>query len=293
MTCLACHNVSGDKDIETVISKFSHHPVESAMGVHDPREDPLSAMYHVECADCHNPHQLNNETADPPMVNGRNGGVKGVTIDGFVTALDAQYEYEICFRCHADNSFVDTNTIPRQVEEINKRLAFNPVNPSFHPVAALGKGLDVPSLRPEYTTSSMIYCTDCHNNNDSVKAGGTGTNGPHGSDYSPLLIGRYEMNYPQDYSVSSYEVCFRCHDPLILMDPLQSPFPSHNSHVHGHKIPCSVCHDAHGVSLVSGGTVTANAHLINFDITVVTSGSYDSIARSCTVSCHHANPKSY
>jgi hypothetical protein len=187
---------------------------------------------------------------------------------------------------------VATNIIPRQIEEGNKRLCFDPVNPSYHPVAAPGKGVNVPSLRPEYTTADMIYCTDCHSSDDSVKAGGTGANGPHGSDFEPLLIARYETHYPQTYSQDSYALCFRCHDQTIVMSG-SSSFNKHASHVQGHNIPCAVCHDPHGIPLVDGGTVQANAHLINFDSTVVTSGAYDSMARSCTVSCHHQNPKTY
>jgi len=295
-TCLNCHKVGGEsgaKDIQTEMNKFSHHPVEAAVGVHDPTENPLAAQFHVECADCHNPHQLNDQEAVAPLVNGRLKGVKGVTINGEATGGNAQYEYEVCFRCHADNSFVDTNIIPRQIEEGNKRLCFDPVNPSYHPVAALGKGSDVPSLRPEYTTASMIYCTDCHNSDDSTKAGGTGANGPHGSDYEPLLIARYETHYPQTYSQDSYALCFRCHDPTVIMNRVASRFPLHIIHIQGNNIPCAVCHDPHGVPLVDGGNTIANAHLINFDSTVVTAGTYDSMARSCTVSCHLQNPRTY
>ncbi len=296
-TCLDCHKTdgaSGAVDIQTAIAQISHHPVEAAVGVHDPVEDPLTAPYHVECGDCHNPHQLDGAQAAAPLVNGRMKGVKGVTITGGVTSDYAQYEYEVCFRCHGDHSFVSANIIPRWIEEGNKRLCFDPVNPSYHPVAAPGKGVNVPSLRPEYTTSSMIYCTDCHNNNDSVKAGGTGANGPHGSDNEPLLIARYETGYPQTYSQDSYALCFRCHDQTVVLSA-NSPFDKHALHVMGQHMPCAVCHDPHGIPLARGGTTEANAHLINFDSAVVASGAYVSTGpnRGCTVSCHMQNPRTY
>jgi len=291
--CLDCHQgngFTGAGDIRTAITKISHHPVESAVGVHDPAENPLATTFHVECGDCHNPHQANGDTAEAPLVNGRLKGVKGITITGGATAGDAQYEYEVCFRCHADNSFVTTNRIPRVIEEGNKRLCLDPFNPSFHPVAATGKGANVPSLRLPYTTSSMIYCTDCHNNNDGVKAGGIGANGPHGSKYRPLLIDRYETGY-QTYSQDIYGLCFRCHDPTLLLNP-GSPFPLHDLHVRGNRVSCAVCHDPHGIPLVRGGTPEANAHLINFDSTLVAAlppnplPLYNSVTRKCSVSCH-------
>lgn len=87
---------------------------------------------HVECVDCHNPHQVNspnfvsvaNNAADPPNAKGgRFKGMKGVGIDssgtrpivvgrfGGVTGFDIYgqsanrdpFVYEICFRCHGNS----------------------------------------------------------------------------------------------------------------------------------------------------------------------------------------------
>ncbi len=289
--CLVCHDRPENRDIASVFSKAVHHPLEAATGVHDAGENPLTAPYHVECVDCHNAHSANNNVAAPPAVMGDIAGVKGVDISGNVVDR-ASREYEVCFRCHADNSFVDFPAVPRQIEGLNKRLVFDPVNPSYHPVAAVGQGLSVPSLRPEYNESSMIYCIDCHNSDDSARAGGSGPEGPHGSSYPHLLMYNYEIDiYPLTYSPDSYALCFRCHDETILLSST-SAFAPHSSHVVQHGVPCSVCHDPHGVSAQRGATAAANAHLINFDTRFVT-GSYDSFSRSCSVSCHQVNPHGY
>ena len=297
--CLPCHSAGGvGPDVETSFSKAYHHPIEAETGVHDPSEDPLIATYHVECTDCHNSHQVNSDEAVAPFVNGSLAGVSGVNISGSLVE-EAAYEYEICFRCHADNSFVLTVAIPRQIEEVNERLRFDTVNPSYHPVAGIGKGSDVPSLRPEYTESSRIYCTDCHGSDDGTKAGGTGPDGPHGSIYPYLHIARYELD-PLGYAESNYALCFRCHDPGVLFSD-SSAFPRHQLHVTGmHNIPCSVCHDPHGVPQADGGTVDGNAHLINFALVYTgggnstsLEGNYTSSTRSCSVSCHQVNPRSY
>jgi len=305
-TCLTnCHNGTGvGINIQSPANQFYNHPLNYATGIHDITENPLTMDKHVECADCHNPHQVSHQDApldSPPSVNGRLKGVKGVSISGAVLE-EASDEYEICFGCHADNAFFSSFVVPRIISETNERLRYDPQNPSFHPVAALGKNTNVPSLRPGYSESSMIYCTDCHGSDSSAKAGGTGADGPHGSIYPHILIARYEQDtYPLNYSTTNYDLCFRCHDPNLLFDPTGSGTnfgnmkSSHRTHVVGMWIPCSVCHDPHGVSAVRGATTTNNAHLINFDSRFVDSSTavYDSVARTCTVSCHRNNPKSY
>ncbi|GFE59863.1 cytochrome c3 family protein [Geobacter sp. AOG2] len=288
--CYQCHSATGGAaDIATVTNKFYNHPVSATTGVHDPGENPLTASKHVECEDCHNPHQVQTASAAAPAVSGSLVGVKGVSSSGAVLPTAATNEFEICFRCHAENSFYATQTIVRQIQELNTRLDFDTSNPSFHPVVAIGKGGNVPSLRIQYSTSSMIYCCDCHANDDSSQP-----KGPHGSNYKHILVARYETDiYPLAYSEANYALCFRCHDQNIVLDPAKSAFPAHQQHVVTHQVPCSVCHDPHGVPQARGATVAANSHLINFDLRFVTSGTYDSSARSCTVSCHAANPKYY
>jgi len=285
--CFSCHDGSVSSDnVEADFNKFYNHPVTATTGVHEPREYPLNSDWHVECVDCHDPHRANAWSAAAPTVSGAMAGVKGVNRSGVVID-EVSYEYEVCFRCHADNSFSDTVVVSRKIEEVNERLRFDPINPSYHPVVAIGKNPQVPSLRPQYNPGSRIYCKDCHNSDNGSRSGGSGADGVHGSIYPHILLARYENdNYPASYSESNYALCFRCHDPVILLDKNQSSFPSHRSHVVGHRIPCFLCHDPHGVPLIGGATTTANAHLINFNTDYFT-GSYDSVNKSCNVSCHH------
>lgn len=298
--CLTnCHNQAGNGiDIQSSISKFYNHPMNYATGTHDIIENPLTMDKHVECVDCHNPHQVNDLGApldNPPALSGRLSGVKGVSLTGTVLA-EATKEYELCFGCHADNAFTNNSQVIRHIQTTNERLRFDPTNPSFHPVTAPGKNLNVPSLRPEYGESDMIYCTDCHGSDSSVRAGGIGADGPHGSIYPHILIAQYQQSgYQQPYSAANFTLCFRCHDPNALFDGGITTFgngqkSSHQTHVKGFGIPCSACHDPHGVPVTMGATTNANVHLINFDISFVAPGGvYDSVGRSCTVSCHTGN----
>lgn len=282
--CFRCHDGTGAKNIMAIAEKPYNHPLDATTGVHDPTEDPLSSVPHVECVDCHNPHQADKgRHPSPPDAGGALAGVSGVNLSGVVVD-PASYQYEVCFKCHSDNPFA-TPDVPRQIQDGNERLKFQTANPSYHPVAAPGKGASVPSLRPPLNPASMIYCTDCHNND-----------GPHacpvGSDYPLILAAEYLQDTYYPYSESNYALCFQCHNQTVLLGP-SSAFPEHDSHVITRQVPCSACHDPHGVSLVLGATQQANAHLINFDTRFVSSGTYDSFARSCTVSCHATNPRSY
>jgi len=314
-TCLLnCHNGSGiqadtGKDIRSTFSNGKAHVTGQFIlsGRHDANENPLDFVAnspHVECVDCHNPCLTRHETmplSSPPLINGRLAEVAiAKDADGLKTM--AVNEYDVCAKCHAENSFTPA-AVPRQIQTGDEMQRFAQENPSFHPVKALGKGLSVPSLRGaiagfvparSLSTQSLIYCTDCHNSNTSSKVGGSGPSGPHGSAYPHLLMDRYEQDtYPLPYAESNYALCFRCHDQDVLLDPARSAFPLHQSHLVTHQVPCSVCHDPHGVPLALGATQQANGRLINFDRRFVVTGSYDGTIRSCTVSCHQVNPKTY
>ncbi len=126
---------------------------------------------HIECVDCHNPHQV--------VATNRLKGMKGIDINGSVVGAGVPgsdrepFVYEVCLRCHG-NSYVnlfrgdrypddthyrsDPRDLPPQDPKLsyrgfsNKRKEFDPntpdfapdhtmqpVNAAFHPVAAPGR----------------------------------------------------------------------------------------------------------------------------------------------------------
>lgn len=186
-------------------------------------------------------------------------GVSGITTSGSTT-YNVQYEYEVCFKCHGDNPDRATSMITRQITQTNTRLEFSPSNPSFHPVVSRGINQNVPSLKPPMTVASLIYCTDCHNSDNT-----SGTKGPHGSNYPNLLAYRYETSDFTQESEFSYELCYKCHSRNSILN--DESFPKHSKHLE-EEIPCSVCHDAHGISSAQGTSLN-NSFLINFDTTIV------------------------
>jgi predicted CXXCH cytochrome family protein len=294
--CKVCHNGNvGNNDIYSDLSKLSGHFTESYNGIHDPTEDVVTMAKHVECVDCHNPHAVNNDAGVPPLVDGDLRNVSGADLSGNPLA-QATNQYEVCIKCHGSNA--NFNIIPfanRAIDTSNIRVAINPSNQSYHPIAAQGQASSVPSLLPEYTTSSIIYCTDCHNSDMSINAGGSGPNGPHGSSYEFILERRYEMADGTAYAPDVYALCFKCHNATQLIYNRGNFVMLHKKHVLNDRCACSDCHDPHGVP---AGTADDGDHmgLINFDLNVVSPNANGLLKlvyepqfagrRSCYMSCH-------
>jgi predicted CXXCH cytochrome family protein len=288
-TCISCHDgsVAGADNILADLEKLSVHDTGSPVDV----EGADGA--HVTCSDCHDPHTMSSgggrQGSMPP-----NLGLIGGVDDSGAALRTASAEHQVCFRCHSTRTKSTSNWISRQVTQVDTRLQFDPDAHSAHPVLGPGRAVESPSLKPRWRTATTITCGDCHGSNTSRKAGGSGPNGPHGSDYAPLLIGRYETRDFTPESSSSYELCYRCHErdgpDGILRD---RTFP-HSLHVIDANTPCSACHDAHGISSAQGRRVN-HAHLINFDTSIVFSEprsgrlEFRDMGRfsgSCTLTCH-------
>ena len=295
--CLVCHNGSvAAKNLEGEFLKFSAHPIASTDWTHDPREDPNTMPRHVTCADCHNPHQAVSRPGSPPLASGQLLGVRGLNISGGIVA-ESFYEYEVCLKCHGIKDQI-TPGIVRKDNIRNIRLKINPSNPSYHPIAAVGRNSTIQGLEPGYTASSIIYCTDCHNNNEWTTAG-TRPRGPHGSQYEPILEREFQAGDPVTESFSSYALCYKCHNRSTLLSTGRFP---HRKHVVDERASCAVCHDAHGSR--------QHIRLINFMLrdktgkTVVTASrnqqrleyiSQGAGRGQCYLQCHGENhePESY
>lgn len=224
-------------DICREFEKPFHHPIEKR-GIHQPGEilpemNP-SRPRHVECQDCHAPHQVERRM-DTPF---RRGTAKKET-----SFRDLSFEYQLCYRCHSYSANLPS-------DQMNKQQEFDLGNSSYHPVEGPGRNPDVPSLLPPYGTSSVINCTDCHGNND---AGGP--TGPHGSLYDAILAKNYHRYDGLPESRSAYDLCYTCHNRNSILG--NESFPVHYRHVVDSRISCYSCHDSHGS--------VRNSHLIRFN----------------------------
>lgn len=302
-TCTRCHssgeaNPDRGSDVLTDLNKLVKHdtnsPVSETVEQHIPNG--------TSCGDCHESHTMMGQSvASAPTISPKMGNIDGINLTGAAVAK-AQFEYEVCFKCHADQAAARPRVIGRQLVQNNKRLQFSPSAVSYHPVTMPGKASDVPSLVPGLTQgASMIYCSDCHNSDTSGVAGSSGPNGVHGSNNPGLLVARYETADGTAESANNYALCYRCHEQASIL--ANESFPLHSRHIVDAKTPCAVCHDSHGIA--SGqGNPTNNAHLINFATAVVqpdpVSGrlEYQSTGPKtgqCYLSCHGVahSPKAY
>jgi predicted CXXCH cytochrome family protein len=282
--CMDCHNGNAaTKNIQAEISKSYRHNVYQYGGVHDPTETAIVNTKHVECVDCHNSHAAKAQTAVAPFVKGPNIGVKGINQNG-VEVNPVTYEYEICYRCHTDNPASGISS-SRKIIQSNMRLLFNPTNPSFHPITAVGVNTTITGLISPLTATSIIYCTDCHASNGTDAPGG-----PHGSIYPQILKYNYDRTSGYVNSYAAYELCYQSHEQAATIS-------QHNllsgSGTHGTLTSCNTCHDPHGISNTQGNYIN-NRFLINFNLNEVSNNSqgllnwnFNSFASgTCNLSCH-------
>jgi predicted CXXCH cytochrome family protein len=295
-TCVSCHNGSSSPqgvNVAAVMQGFSKHDTNPAVTVKSNVPNDIS------CNDCHGSHTMSDLSALAPKISPRLGVVSGVNAVG-ATVTQAAYEFEVCFKCHAQQNSVQP-LVSRQIVQNNKLLQFARSGVSYHPVEGPGRNVsNVPSLRPGLTTASMIYCSDCHGS-DTAGFGGLNAKGPHGSNVRPLLKAGYSTLDNTSESADAYALCYSCHERTNIL--ANQSFPLHSKHIVDARTPCSVCHDAHGISSAQGNA-TNNAHLINFDISVVQRDTVTGLLQyrstginsgTCTLTCHGVphSPKAY
>lgn len=285
--CATCHNGNvASKDLMATFDLLSSHPVFETTRVHDPAEPTVVETRHVECADCHDPHatRADRDAGDVPAM------VRGINLAGGEVS-EALKDYEICLRCHGDSPNQPRARTPRQHDQTNIRLKIQPNNPSFHPIAEPGQNPDVPSLIFPLTEVSIVSCGGCHNSSFAASVGGTGPEGPHGSEYAPLLVRNYVTMDNTVEGASAYALCYGCHSRGSILN--DESFPAHSQHIESENTPCNACHDPHGISATQGNEMN-NSHLINFDTSIVFPNSSSSLqfvdngdrAGSCDLLCH-------
>lgn len=293
--CLNCHSgtvAASNKNIQAQLAKTYRHDVTAYNALHDPAEPALVNIKHVECSDCHNAHAAYNSSAMAPAVKGTLAGVKGVNSSGLAVER-AQYEYEICFRCHSANPVTGPAT-QRQITQADTRIEFATNSVSFHPVETKGKNIDVPGLISPLTVNSMIYCSDCH-----ASDGSNSPAGPHGSIYPQILKAQYSKAENVAESAAAYALCYSCHSRSEYNQDAGDNVRRkiHYKHVVEVKTPCNTCHDPHGISS-SQGSSGRNSHLINFNTNIVSSFNGNLFFQdngnrtgSCNLTCHNYNHK--
>lgn len=286
--CLPCHEAQGPgQNVAGEFSKASAHPIFINSQSHTPAENPVNPpQRHVTCADCHNPHASNKTIGGKAKISGALNGVVGISAGGGIIRA-VSHQYELCFRCHGDSAARGPARVTRQFVETNTRREFNPGNASFHPIEAIGKNPSVPSLIPPLTVSSLMTCTDCHNNDQGPANGGSGPKGPHGSAFVPLLERRLQLTDGLPYNPDNFALCYKCHNNTVVDSEQNNSWSEHRKHIEVYRAACTTCHDSHAAT---------QPHLINFNTTYVQplNGQLRYISTGmnhgvCTLTCHDGN----
>ena len=113
-----------------------------------------------------------------------------------------------------------------------------------------------------------------------------------------MITGQLKLQYQTaDYTVESsaaYELCYSCHSRTSILN--DESFGAHEEHIRDIQTPCNACHDPHGISHTQGNS-TNNAHLINFDRSIVFPAMNGTLAYEstgvfsgrCYLRCHGQN----
>ena len=245
-TTAPCHgnNAQAVKNIADLVAstKTSRHNVEmnNTSSLHEATEagaagwlKPANTNWHVECADCHNPHTAGNTSHTarppvpivgpvPPMLASTSslygtGGVqvnvaptwaggqgtysylepKGV-VDMARTAPGVSYEYQICLKCHSEFAW---------------RNSTAPNSPSFSPAAAMtdqakefmntgvGNSFHPVTAVTNRTAGTLVGTWNLNKGNQSMYCSDCHNNnaappqGPHGSDNKYILSTSFDDTY--------------------------------------------------------------------------------------------------
>ncbi len=270
---------SGSEDVYTQFTGAGYsakHSLTLSDSAHKPTSTDevadyrLSTAEHVECTDCHSPHAagsvtVTNRVATTPVTSDGNrigstsplNGVWGVeppemlawdddesSLTGYVIRPVADYEYQICFKCHSGfNSSYSSETRTFSWDSAtgwtNQAFEFNTNNASYHPVmGSLGtRALSDTAMKAPWNVnvgSQTMYCTDCHMDS----AAGPPAQGPHGSANQWILRGTWDpaTDTIDPAAGSSTFLCAKCHT-------IAGTNAAHNANGHTDQ-PCGGCHIA-------------------------------------------------
>jgi nitrate reductase cytochrome c-type subunit len=337
--CISCHNGGSNISpaIPNVFAEFAKigHPFPSGHNEHREGESAvLNKNRHATCVDCHDAHASTRTTSFLlTTIRGSQFGATGISAaDGTTIVIPAADQFETCLRCHGTSVGKQIlpvyGYLPERMaatgDPLNLIPQFNSTARSSHPVMHDSNSpFPQPSLLKYMwnlngTTqgralTTRILCSDCHNADDNREFGGSGPNGPHGSQYSHILERRYEFSQvaagappaagpgttiqnllppvTEPSANGPYSLCAKCHNLANIMS--NASFSQHALHIKA-GFSCSVCHTAHGIGASSIGV--SGERLVNFDLKVVAPNdsekvpiSYTRSTGTCTLKCHNVD----
>ncbi|HWR82157.1 MAG TPA: cytochrome c3 family protein [Candidatus Deferrimicrobium sp.] len=241
--------------IQSLYSYTYKHPTTTYSGRHKPIEaasDLADGNRHAECADCHDPHSVQQGIHDGStnLVSNALKGTWGVeptswpakpvpTNNGNVFATPASYnrvepaqkEYQICLKCHSNYT-----TLPSGARNLAQEI--NPNYPSMHGIVQAGTNTycNTTTMNAPWGTSKIAWCSDCHGSNSS-----TDPSGPHGSNLDHLLVATVTSD-----ATNGTPLCTVCHKYAVYWNgsSAASRDPDHPATQGAHRLAkgCFSCH---------------------------------------------------
>jgi hypothetical protein len=186
----------------------------------------LGANRHINCLDCHNTHEAgrtnhaagtNTVTAQSPL-----RGASGLVFtppstawaptgaSNFAWTSSVGYEYQICFKCHSSWAW-GNGTPPTSPSggytETDQARELNPNNGRYHAVVGASKASGWGSYVSPWTSSSQLYCADCHTSDNTSYP-----KGAHGSNTAFILSAPWTAGASgTGQTGTSNHLCFKCH----------------------------------------------------------------------------------
>ena len=221
---------------------------------------------HSDCVDCHNPHAAS--VLPRPVQQFVVGASKGWLISGDLQAVSvvsvgagsttfvpgattsANFEYELCVKCHSNFTVLGTNnpSFPSR-DWLNKAAEINPAtagNNSMHPIMAMGTNHTETMTanlagtsaykRWTFTDTQTVRCTNCHAD------GAVGTSAdeslpPHASANRGILILPYQdrvlLPSTATANLGNFALCFACHSDVPFKSGTSSQLTAFRRH-YGH-----------------------------------------------------------
>lgn len=278
-TCFSCHDGTGakaniaaqyaDPNVpanDPTTSAFYQHPATALVSGHTRSGDEEFKGVlnrHAECADCHNPHQVDPTifgTMTPAgwTASGAQRGITGVGVTNgaagsaptFTWKTPITYEYELCFKCHSSYTVLRSYTTPTYQKQ-DKAAELNPANAAYHPVEAAGRSSSTqlnnslagssPYKLWIFTTGQQVRCLNCHGNyrlaNPASPPAPNARLAPHTSRNRSLLMNNYKSrtlnSKGTDFNAANFALCLQCHAVGPFADRSGDPRPDTNFNKHG------------------------------------------------------------
>jgi hypothetical protein len=162
---------------------------------------------------------------------------------GYAVSPSAAREYQVCLKCHSSYAY---GTLPPSSpsggSQSDAGSEFNPNNLSYHPVIGAPRfrvaASNLVSPWNTATSTTRMYCSDCHGNNDTTSA--SVPQGTHGS-VNPYMLrfanATWSTTAPTLNQTGGF--CYNCHASSTIRT---------TNNVHGladHQgYPCQYCHVA-------------------------------------------------